>query len=280
MHFEKGRIEIRALRHIAPGEELRISYTELYRPVVARREALLTKKNFLCRCVRCDAEAGAGISSHLEGFSCPTKGCPGYAVHVNADVKCLLCEGLLGTSADVLKQCEAVSAMRMKAGDLLSAGKYHECVVAVENGLKLSNGLLDALHHERFELAVLAVDAFSLLRQTSGKDLPFALAAIAAMRPVYGYATCEHPLLGLAPLFCNELTLQPLSRFNPRALRMLQHIVGIYYSLAEESTSEAVCLMRRQQAKAALTSAVQVATTICGSQSTSAQALALRLAEE
>ena len=45
-----------------------MSYTELFAPVAERRQALQTKKGFLCRCERCEQEvreAKKGLESNL-----------------------------------------------------------------------------------------------------------------------------------------------------------------------------------------------------------------------
>lgn len=188
VHFDRGRIQIRALRQIATGQELFISYTELYRPVAARREALLAKKNFLCQCIRCVAEAGAGSCDQMEAFSCPAKGCSGYACVDGTAVRCVLCETAHGASVEELEQqARSISVTREHAATLLGQGRYLDCVTTVDAALKSSSNTLDPLHYERFELAVLAVDALALLPELPAARMrSFALAALAAMCAVYG----------------------------------------------------------------------------------------------
>ena len=79
-----------------------------------------------------------------------------------------------------------------------------------------SGGVVDALHVERFELAVLAVDALALVRPLpASRLLPPALTALALMRAVYGSSGVSD-------------TSTPV---NPRMVRMLTHVASARASL-------------------------------------------------
>jgi hypothetical protein len=69
-------------------------------------------------------------------------------------------------------------------------------------------GVLDVLHLERFELAVLAVDALALVRPLpASRLLPLAVTSLALMKAVYGVLDTSTPV-------------------NPRAVRMLTHVAS------------------------------------------------------
>jgi hypothetical protein len=69
-------------------------------------------------------------------------------------------------------------------------------------------GVVDVLHLERFELAVLAVDALALVRPLpASRLLPLALTTLALMKAVYGVFDTSTPV-------------------NPRAVRMLTHVAS------------------------------------------------------
>mmetsp|Transcript_1604 Transcript_1604/g.4862 ORF Transcript_1604/g.4862 Transcript_1604/m.4862 type:complete len:706 (-) Transcript_1604:57-2174(-) len=51
--FDGNKLVVRALENIPRGTEITIAYVELYAPLDVRRDALLSRKGFLCRCSRC-----------------------------------------------------------------------------------------------------------------------------------------------------------------------------------------------------------------------------------
>ena len=64
----KRAMEIRTLVPVAPGDELTVSYMDLFQPTAARRKELEATKHFLCGCVRCTASVADGAM--LEGVCC------------------------------------------------------------------------------------------------------------------------------------------------------------------------------------------------------------------
>lgn len=81
--FEGTMLRLRALRPIAPDEEVCISYVDIARPRRARQADLLNGYGFLCLCARCaspaeDArERGRGTLVEEDGLACPADGCGG-----------------------------------------------------------------------------------------------------------------------------------------------------------------------------------------------------------
>eukprot|EP00038_Savillea_parva_P026117 m.51506 g.51506 ORF g.51506 m.51506 type:complete len:671 (-) comp7315_c0_seq1:36-2048(-) len=276
VHFEKGRVQLRALVPMATGQELFISYTELYRPTVLRRNDLHAKKNFMCTCSRCQLDVwndkGDRLGSCIDAFACPTKGCCGYARRVTERhasvsqrsptqdcVQCVLCGSVRDDKLahDLARGVEAATQACEVGARLLGGGQYAQCVDHVTAALKATDGVLHPLHHERFELLVLAVDALSLIAQTmptstprsdmnacATKLLAFATASYVAMQEVYGHNT-----------------------YNPRALRMLMHIGTALGRLASTASEERLRLFYGRRRAAVSRDAVRVATVICGADS-------------
>ena len=60
---------------VAAGEELCISYVELYAPVTDRRARLLSSKRFECQCPRCVAEARGKSGVELSSWLCKSGAC-------------------------------------------------------------------------------------------------------------------------------------------------------------------------------------------------------------
>jgi len=65
--FIRGVLHVRAMRAIRPGDEVLISYTELYRPVRLRHDALDEKKGFRCGCPKCLTDAAAPLKEIIGG---------------------------------------------------------------------------------------------------------------------------------------------------------------------------------------------------------------------
>ena len=66
--FTQGVLHVRAMRPINKGDEVHISYTELYRPVRLRQDALDEKKGFRCGCQKCLGDAGAPLKEIIAGW--------------------------------------------------------------------------------------------------------------------------------------------------------------------------------------------------------------------
>lgn len=81
--FEGTTLRLRAIRPIAPKEEISIGYCDVARPRRARQADLLKGYGFLCLCARCaspgeDArERGRGTLVEEDGLVCPVDGCGG-----------------------------------------------------------------------------------------------------------------------------------------------------------------------------------------------------------
>lgn len=70
-----NQLYVRALRDIEPGEELTISYCELYSTRASRLKKLYSKYSFVCQCDRCLNEENA--DRELCGYKCNAPGAEG-----------------------------------------------------------------------------------------------------------------------------------------------------------------------------------------------------------
>jgi hypothetical protein len=71
---------VRTIREVKKGQELCLSYVDLYQPRHQRQEELLTTKHFACQCERCAAPIETSKDRMLNGFSCKEKGCKGVMI--------------------------------------------------------------------------------------------------------------------------------------------------------------------------------------------------------
>lgn len=78
--FEGPNIRLRALRPIAPGEELTIGYIDISNTRKLRQEALLEGYGFECACSRCSSLEEQWRETQVVGWACPRRGCLGACV--------------------------------------------------------------------------------------------------------------------------------------------------------------------------------------------------------
>jgi hypothetical protein len=68
-------LELRALRDIQEGEELFVSYIDLYQSRQQRQAELKATKFFLCTCARCASDSPGSLDQRLSGFRCLSPTC-------------------------------------------------------------------------------------------------------------------------------------------------------------------------------------------------------------
>ena len=176
--FTKGRAHVRAIRPISRGEQVCLSYTELYRPAEARSKTLQSSKGFTCTCARCEA---AAYGETIAALVCGTSNCQGHALLSGSPV-----DGAGGKEAAVCGMCgaqrkEPAAALRdvdvktqrltAEAGVYMGQQQWPAAVKLLQSALKLSEGTLHPLHYARFEAHVMLVDVLSLQPQLDTKLL-------------------------------------------------------------------------------------------------------------
>lgn len=65
----------RAMRDIKKGEEITLSYIDLYQPRLNRQKELLETKHFFCQCERCSEPMDESIDALVEGWFCTDTEC-------------------------------------------------------------------------------------------------------------------------------------------------------------------------------------------------------------
>lgn len=65
-----GQLEFRTLKQVAKGDELCVSYIDLYAPRNERRGNLLYTKQFWCKCRRCTTPMDKSVDRFLNGVVC------------------------------------------------------------------------------------------------------------------------------------------------------------------------------------------------------------------
>lgn len=73
-------LNCRATRNIKAGEEITISYIDVYQTRNERRELLQLSKFFTCLCPRCTEPLLHSLDARIEGFNCTNKACTGLLV--------------------------------------------------------------------------------------------------------------------------------------------------------------------------------------------------------
>lgn len=75
--FHGANVQFRCIRDIRKGEELTITYTDLYLKRSVRRQKLLDSHCFECCCVRCSDTSASSIDARINGLRCRSSGCNG-----------------------------------------------------------------------------------------------------------------------------------------------------------------------------------------------------------
>ena len=95
---------LHTLRPLQRGDEVTVSYTELYAARGERQDAILSKKGFQCACARCASPPVADAA--LDGWCCPARGCPDGVVPPTSQA-CTRCGGAHPLSPAARQDLEA-----------------------------------------------------------------------------------------------------------------------------------------------------------------------------
>jgi len=82
---------MRAIRDISAGEELCISYIDLYQTRKASQQELQATKHFTCTCSRCSEPMQESIDRFIEGVTCSACGNVLITSNANQLYKCEAC---------------------------------------------------------------------------------------------------------------------------------------------------------------------------------------------
>lgn len=169
-------LQVRARRPIVAGEELCVSYVDLFAARSARREALEATKGFACGCNRCSAPLASSPDRFFEGALCTACGdvfCPpvvsegacdtreptSHAPHQNGGTvwACAGCGALEPRPGASSAACDAAAAELLRAAALPPRSRQHEA--ALSSFLSRFCGVLHDDHVLLMEARVPAMNA-------------------------------------------------------------------------------------------------------------------------
>ena len=160
-YTRRGKLHVRALKDIEPGEELTITYCELYATRAQRNKKLYSKYSFTCTCLRCANEET--VDRELCAYKCNAPGpdgnkCAGTIPYfdaiepIRAEGKwgsCNVCGAAAPAKGDEIRQSvtEAVAKVEaacglIDAGDLEQCGKVTKLVGVLARNLAGQNAVL------------------------------------------------------------------------------------------------------------------------------------------
>ncbi|XP_068673902.1 histone-lysine N-methyltransferase SMYD3-like [Montipora foliosa] len=161
--FNGTTLIIHATEQVKEGDELTISYTELLCPSYERKEDLMSRYCFECKCIKCTSpleEDGLMLSAQCFDPGC--KGAvPRYSEGGNL-ASCNTCGKSLIDRSDVVKAESLMvkSKKALKEIEVLDKLGDHKAVFElVEELLAQQNGLFHKLHYVKISLLDKAMDA-------------------------------------------------------------------------------------------------------------------------
>ncbi|OQS00540.1 hypothetical protein ACHHYP_03383 [Achlya hypogyna] len=144
--FRGRTLELRALRGIAPGDELTISYAELIASKETRQADLRTSYFFTCTCQRCTgSHHWASTEKYLQSLCCARPGCTGL-VTLSLDDSVYVCEACNSSrDDDDLAQLQ-VTSLLAKADAAEKQKKISEAILLRRQGMRLSQSIYHKYH--------------------------------------------------------------------------------------------------------------------------------------
>ncbi|KAJ3304969.1 hypothetical protein HDV03_002199 [Kappamyces sp. JEL0829] len=168
---DEGQMVVKSIRPIAEGEQVFVSYVDLFAPRWERRGVLLTTKFFWCECQRCSS---CDTDLQLDGFRC-SECHQGHLLSKDGQSwTCTHCSFRPGAAA---LQCILADIDVQSGVELLQAGLFENAIVLLEASLKKAQQHLDPLHSTNLLLKVNLLNAYSATRDFVGA-IRFCLAAI------------------------------------------------------------------------------------------------------
>jgi tetratricopeptide (TPR) repeat protein len=152
--FHGKKVQFRTIKPIAEGEELTITYTDLYLPRDLRRQKLLTSHCFGCACDRCTDDSPNSVDMGLSGFACLSDGCDGLVPAASNSSCCLTCgarydpqmlEGISMRSTQLYQEALKLYSERNFEG---AGKKFADLIEQYGNSLYRRHTLLyNSFHH-------------------------------------------------------------------------------------------------------------------------------------
>ena len=122
--FEGPHIHLRALRPIAPGEELTIGYVDISSTRDIRQEALLEGYGFECTCSRCSSLEEQWRERQVLGWACPRRGCVGACVEESKGAA--LFRAWRATKGGIIQDSKSRARVCTACGTRLEVNEVHK----------------------------------------------------------------------------------------------------------------------------------------------------------
>jgi hypothetical protein len=138
---EGGTMHVRAIKPIQEGEEVCVSYVDLFAPKWDRQGTLLSSKFFWCECSRCKSGDTVDSDEWMDAICCDT--CSnGYVVR--STLRCTECERQM--SQDEL-QCILNRVDLQNGMTLYKAGMFDSALLEMNNVISIAKSLLHPHHY-------------------------------------------------------------------------------------------------------------------------------------
>ena len=150
-----GEMQVDTIRPLEQGEQIFVSYVDLFAPKYERRGRLLETKHFWCECIRCLDEIS---DCWIDAFKC-IQCFNGYKIERNHSYECSEC-GATSTSEEIFR---TVSSIQDEAEDIINAGMLEFGKSLLEKALLKANEFLHPHHYIVLNISVNLVNVCSKL---------------------------------------------------------------------------------------------------------------------
>lgn len=248
--FHGKKVQFRTIKPIAEGEELTITYTDLYLPRDLRRQKLLSSHCFECACDRCSDDSSDSVDMGLSGFACLSDGCDGL-VPANLST-CLTC----GARYDP-KMLEAITVQSTQLYQ--EALKLHSERNYEGSGKKFA-GLIEQFGNSLYRRHTLLYNSFHHLMSANNAlgnaaaGASFARRAISCLEQVYPKYHSEVAMMhaALAQTEWRRFTDNPSDpgpqQASVRAFKRCLEILAVCYGVNHEASIELTKLKEKVEA--------------------------------
>jgi hypothetical protein len=156
---KSGGMQVRAVKPIASGEEVCVSYVDLFAPKWERQGTLLSSKFFFCECSRCKSEDKVDQDEWMDSIKC-IQCSKGYIFR--SSLTCNACAVTISQSTfqGVLENLDLQSGL-----DLYKAGLFDSALIQLLDTAKKAEELLHPHHHLLLTIFVNLISLYSRLNK-------------------------------------------------------------------------------------------------------------------
>jgi hypothetical protein len=205
---ESGKMHVRAIKPIKEGEEVCVSYVDLFAPKWDRQGSLLSSKFFWCECSRCHCEDKVDTDEWMDAVRCDSCS-EGYIVR--SSLCCTNCEKEM--SKDEL-QCILDRVDLQNGMTLYKAGMFDSALLELSKIVSLAHSLLHPHHY-------LLLNAYVTLVSLNSRQNRFIEAA----------SSCEQAIQQMI-LIAKDAKM---SLYNAELANLYDKLADLYEILSEAS---------------------------------------------